>query len=77
MRFYFDLCLLTITISTVQSIFSSPSAKDWLVEFHQRVEPDAAKRIAKRFAMVSRGPVRLPSCIAGDETLIRSSLGFE
>ena len=59
MGFYHDLCLLTFTLSTVHSIVLPALTKDWLIEFHHRVEPDAAKRIAKRYAMVSRGPVGL------------------
>jgi hypothetical protein len=57
MGFYYELCLLTFILSTVHSIIPPAITKDWLIEFHQRVEPDAAKRIAKRYAMVSRGPV--------------------
>ena len=57
MGFYYDICLLTFVLSTAQSTILPSITKDWLIEFHQRVEPDAAKRIAKRYAMVSRGPV--------------------
>jgi hypothetical protein len=57
MDFYYALCLLTVVLSTAQSTILPAITKDWLIEFHQRVEPDAAKRIAKRYAMVSRGPV--------------------
>ena len=58
MRFYTDLCLLTLTLSTVHSVILPSLTKDWLIEFHQRIEPEQAKRIAKRYAMISRGPVR-------------------
>ncbi|CAF1543589.1 unnamed protein product [Adineta ricciae] len=57
MGFYYDLCLLTFLFSTVHSTILPALTKDWLIEFHQHVEPEAAKRIAKRYAMVSRGPV--------------------
>ena len=57
MGFYYDLCLLTFILSTVQSTILPAITKDWLIEFHHPVEPNAAKRIAKRYAMVSRGPV--------------------
>jgi hypothetical protein len=45
----------------VHSALQPVSTKDWLIEFHQQVPPEAAKRIAKRYAMVSRGPVRVRS----------------
>ena len=51
------LCLLICTVSTVHSSLQPVSTKDWLIEFHQPVKAEAAKRIAKRYAMVSRGPV--------------------
>jgi hypothetical protein len=57
MGFYYDLCLLTFILSTIQSTILPAITKDWLIEFHQPVQPNAAKRIAKRYAMVSRGPV--------------------
>ncbi|CAF1203000.1 unnamed protein product [Rotaria sp. Silwood1] len=57
MGFYYDLCLLTFIFSTIHSTILPVITKDWLIEFRQHVEPDAAKRIAKRYAMVSRGPV--------------------
>ena len=57
MRFYYDLCLFTCILSAVHSTVLPALTKDWLSEFHQRVEPNVAKRIAKRYAMVSRGPV--------------------
>ncbi len=57
MGFYYDLCLLTFILSTVQSTILPAITKDWLIEFHQPVQPNVAKRIAKRYAMVSRGPV--------------------
>jgi proprotein convertase subtilisin/kexin type 2 len=57
MGFHYNLCLLTFLFSSVHSTILPASTKDWLIEFHQRVQPDAAKRIAKRYAMVSRGPV--------------------
>lgn len=57
MGFYYDLCILTFIISTIHSTILPAITKDWLIEFHQKVEPEAAKRIAKRYAMVSRGPV--------------------
>ncbi len=59
MGFYFDLCLLTFLISTVYCNLKPILTKDWLIEFHNNIEPDVAKRIAKRYAMVSRGPVGL------------------
>ncbi|CAM4740900.1 unnamed protein product [Rotaria magnacalcarata] len=57
MNIYYGLCLFTFIFSTINSIILPAVNKDWLIEFHQRVEPEAAKRIAKRYAMVSRGPV--------------------
>jgi DNA primase len=57
MGFYSDLCLFTFIVSTVYGNLKPASTKDWLIEFHNHVEPDVAKRIAKRYAMVSRGPV--------------------
>jgi hypothetical protein len=57
MGFYYDLCLLTFIFSTVYATIKPAITKDWLIEFHNHVEPDIAKRIAKRYAMVSRGPV--------------------
>ncbi len=57
MGFYYDLCLLIFILSTVHSTILPAITKDWLIEFHHRVEPNVAKRIAKRYAMVSRGPV--------------------
>jgi hypothetical protein len=57
MGFYYDLCLLTFIFSTVHSTILPAITKDWLIEFHHHVEPEVAKRIAKRYAMVSRGPV--------------------
>jgi hypothetical protein len=57
MGFYYDLCVLTFIFSTVHSSIVPAMTKDWLIEFHDHVEPEAAKRIAKRYAMVSRGPV--------------------
>jgi hypothetical protein len=57
MGFHYNLCLLTFIFSSVHSTILPAITKDWLIEFHQRVQPDAAKRIAKRYAMVSRGPV--------------------
>jgi len=57
MGFYYDLCLITFIFSTVYSTIVPAITKDWLIEFHHHVEPTAAKRIAKRYAMVSRGPV--------------------
>lgn len=57
MGFYYDLCLITCLLSTVHSTILPAITKDWLIEFHQPVEPHVAKRIAKRYAMVSRGPV--------------------
>ena len=57
MMFSYDLFLLTFTLSTVHCVILPAMSKDWLIEFHHRVEPDAAKRLAKRYAMVSRGPV--------------------
>jgi hypothetical protein len=59
MGFYYDFCLLTFVFSTVYANIKPPITKDWLIEFHDHVQPDAAKRIAKRYAMVSRGPVDL------------------
>jgi len=59
MGFYYDLCLLTFIFSTVYSNIKPAITKDWLIEFHDHIEPDVAKRIAKRYAMVSRGPVCL------------------
>lgn len=58
MGFYYDLCLLTCLLSTVHSTILPAITKDWLIEFHQPVEANVAKHIAKRYAMVSRGPVR-------------------
>ena len=55
---YYHLCLFIFISSTVYSAIEASLSKDWLIEFHQPVEPLAAKRIAKRYAMVSRGPVR-------------------
>ena len=52
-----NFSLLTILLSTVYANLKPASTKDWLIEFHNHVEPDLAKRIAKRYAMVSRGPV--------------------
>jgi hypothetical protein len=57
MGFYYDLCLFTFIFSTVHSAIKPAITKDWLIEFHHQIEPDVAKRIAKRYAMVSRGPV--------------------
>ncbi len=59
MGFYYDLCLLIFLFSTVHSTILPTITKDWLIEFHHHIEPDVAKRIAKRYAMVSRGPVCL------------------
>jgi len=53
-QFYLLVCLL---LSFVYLNVSLPNSKDWLIEFHQQIEPNEAKRIAKRYAMVSRGPV--------------------
>lgn len=58
MSIYSDLCLLLFILSTVHSTIVPALNKDWLIEFHQEVQPETAKRIAKRYAMVSRGPVR-------------------
>ena len=60
MDFYYHLCLFIFISSTAHSVIEATLSKDWLIEFHQPVEPQAAKRIAKRYAMVSRGPVRRP-----------------
>ncbi|CAF4671110.1 unnamed protein product [Rotaria socialis] len=57
MNFYYDLCILSFIFSTVYSNVQPTVTKDWLIEFHHHVEPDVAKLIAKRYAMVSRGPV--------------------
>lgn len=57
MALYYDLCILTIIVSAVYSNIKPINTKDWLIEFHHQVEPDVAKRIAKRYAMVSQGPV--------------------
>ena len=57
MGFVSEFCLLTLTLSTIQSVMIPANTKDWLIEFHHRLEPEQAKRIAKRYAMVSRGPV--------------------
>ena len=63
MMFAYDLCLLTLTLSTAHGVILPAMSKDWLIEFHHRVEPDAARRLAKRYAMVSRGPVgRISHC---------------
>lgn len=59
MGLYYDLCLLIFIFSTVHSNIKPVITKDWLIEFHNHIEPDVAKRIAKRYAMVSRGPVCL------------------
>ncbi len=59
MGFYYNLCLLIFLFSTVYSNIKPAITKDWLIEFHHHIEPDVAKRIAKRYAMVSRGPVCL------------------
>ena len=58
MSIYSDLCLILFILSTVHSTIVPALNKDWLIEFHQEVQPETAKRIAKRYAMVSRGPVR-------------------
>ncbi|CAM4739986.1 unnamed protein product [Rotaria magnacalcarata] len=57
MSFYYDLCILSFIFSTAYSNVKPTITKDWLIEFHHHVEPDVAKHIAKRYAMVSRGPV--------------------
>ncbi|CAF1214953.1 unnamed protein product [Rotaria sordida] len=57
MNFSYDLCLLTFIFSTVYSNIKPTITKDWLIEFHHQIEPDVAKHIAKRYAMISRGPV--------------------
>ena len=54
---YCSCFLLIPLLSNVYSTASSVSSKDWLIEFHQPVTAEAARRIAKRYAMVSRGPV--------------------
>jgi hypothetical protein len=59
MGFIYDLCLLTFVFSTAYSNIKPANTKDWLIEFHHHTEPDVAKSIAKRYAMVSRGPVDL------------------
>ena len=53
----YDLCLLIFIVPNLQAIILSTTTKDWLIEFHDRTEPAAAKRIAKKYAMFSRGPV--------------------
>ena len=58
MDFYSRLCLFIFISSTLHSVIEATLSKDWLIEFHQSVEPQTAKRIAQRYAMVSRGPVR-------------------
>lgn len=58
MNFSIDICLFVFLISTVYGNVKPVNSKDWLIEFHQNVQPEQAKRIAKRYAMVSRGPVR-------------------
>ena len=57
MNFSIDICLFVFLVSTVYGNIKPVTSKDWLIEFHHKVEPDQAKRIAKRYAMVSRGPV--------------------
>ncbi|CAF0928595.1 unnamed protein product, partial [Didymodactylos carnosus] len=34
-----------------------PVTRDWLIEFHRKIEPNEVKRIAKRYGMVSKGSV--------------------
>ncbi|UJR15379.1 hypothetical protein I4U23_002327 [Adineta vaga] len=57
MRLYYDLCLLIFLFANVYTNVKSTSAKDWLIEFHHQTEPEVAKSIAKRYAMISRGPI--------------------
>ncbi|CAF1146837.1 unnamed protein product [Adineta steineri] len=57
MSFYYDLCLFTFLFSTIYANIKPTITKDWLIEFHDQIEPDVAKHIAKRYAMISRGPV--------------------
>lgn len=54
---YCSCFLLLPLLSNVYSTASTLSSKDWLIEFHQPVSAEAARRIAKRYAMVSRGPL--------------------
>lgn len=55
-----DIYLFVFLLSAVSvyGYVQPVNNKDWLIEFHRPVEHDLAKRIAKRYAMVSRGPVR-------------------
>ena len=54
---YCSCFLLLPLFSNVFSTASTVASKDWLIEFRQPVSAEAARRIAKRYAMVSRGPV--------------------
>ncbi|CAF1401090.1 unnamed protein product [Adineta ricciae] len=53
----YDLCLFICLLSNIYINVKSASTKDWLIEFHRPTEPEVARTIAKRYAMVSRGPV--------------------
>ena len=57
MSCYSNLYSFIFILLTVYSNLTPAFTKDWLIEFHARIEPDVVKRIAKRYAMVSRGPV--------------------
>ena len=57
MDFCIDICLFVFLLSAVYGHVKPVNSKDWLIEFHQPIEHDLAQQIAKRYAMVSRGPV--------------------